>query len=115
MEDENFSINYEFDYLKDFVFAYLKKIDPKNIYYCKENSASFLFIKAQSFLLCENKDFTDSIYFCEVQIDWNSKAFFPLVKKDVFAKLDSQELRNYISENISSMMEIKRLLKLDKN
>jgi hypothetical protein len=106
--------NQAFFYLRDYVFHYLKKIDPQHEYVCKDSEHSFLFIRKQSYLLCMNKDFADSIYFAEVQIDWNETMWFPSVKKDSFKKLNIEELRDYISHNVGSLTEIKDLLKLNK-
>jgi hypothetical protein len=105
--------NYEYDYLKDFVIAYLASVDSKNSYQCRENGSSFLFIKSLNFILCEEKDFHDSMFFAEVHIDWNHTQFFPVIRKDSFGKINVKDLRDYIAENISSLTEIQRLLKLN--
>jgi hypothetical protein len=108
MEKENPA----FFYLKDYIFHYLKKFDPQREYICIDKSNSFLFITQRSYLLCMKKDFADSIFFAEVQIDWNETLWFPSVKKDTFNKLNVEELRDYISHNVGSQTEIRSLLKI---
>ena len=112
MSDDLTNINYDFYYLKEYIMGYLRVVDPGTHYILKENEHSFIFITEKNSLFCLNKSFTDSIFFCEVQIDWHKELSFPFIKKDSFNKLDIQELRKYISDNVRSHTEIKDLLNL---